>query len=232
MTLQSNLQTPGGPLRRAVFIGASAGGVFAILELAAALRANFPVPMFFVQHIGAHRSEIALLMNARGPNFAVEARDGDLPAAGSIHVAPPDHHMLLEGGLIWVVRGPKEHHARPAIDPLFRSAALELGVGAIGVVLTGMLDDGSAACAPSRTAAARPWCRTRTMRSSRACRAPRWRWCGPTMWCRWQAWRPCCWRWRWPTQRTTPPADTEGPSPPTRCAANTPWAKGRGPCRP
>ncbi|MDM0009524.1 chemotaxis protein CheB [Variovorax sp. J22G73] len=144
MTFQNNFQTPGGPLRRAVFIGASAGGVFAILELAAALRANFPVPMFFVQHIGAHRSEIALLMNARGPNFAVEARDGDLPAAGSIHVAPPDHHMLLEGGLIRVVRGPKEHHARPAIDPLFRSAALELGVGAIGVVLTGMLDDGSA----------------------------------------------------------------------------------------
>jgi two-component system chemotaxis response regulator CheB len=67
-----------------------------------------------------------------------------VPAAGTIHVAPPDHHMLLENGVIRVTRGPKEHHARPAIDPLFRSAALELGPRAIGVVLTGMLDDGSA----------------------------------------------------------------------------------------
>jgi two-component system chemotaxis response regulator CheB len=129
---------------RAIFIGASSGGVYAMLELAAALPANFPVPLFFVQHIGAHRSQLAQLLNARGPNRAVEARDGDSPAAGTIHVAPPDHHMLLEGGVIRVIRGPKEHHARPAIDPLFRSAALEMGSGAIGVVLTGMLDDGSA----------------------------------------------------------------------------------------
>lgn len=130
--------------RRAIFIGASAGGVYALLELAAALSPRFPVPVFVVQHIGAHRSQLAALLSARGSNRAVEARDGDVPAAGTIHLAPPDHHMLLEGGVIRVVRGPKEHHARPAIDPLFRSAALELGVDAIGVVLTGMLDDGSA----------------------------------------------------------------------------------------
>jgi two-component system chemotaxis response regulator CheB len=132
------------PYPRAIFIGASSGGVYAMLELAAALPANFPVPVFLVQHIGAHRSQLAQLLNARGPNLAVEARDGDAPAAGTIHVAPPDHHMLLEGGVIRVKRGPKEHHARPAIDPLFRSAALEMGAAAIGVVLTGLLDDGSA----------------------------------------------------------------------------------------
>lgn len=74
----------------------------------------------------------------------MEARDGDVPAAGTLYVAPPDHHMLLEGGVIRVSRGPKEHHARPAIDPLFRSAALEMGARAVGVVLTGLLDDGSA----------------------------------------------------------------------------------------
>ncbi|WP_194273964.1 chemotaxis protein CheB [Variovorax paradoxus] len=132
------------PPGRAVFIGASSGGVYAMLELAAALPANFPVPIFLVQHIGAHRSQLAQLLSARGPNPAVQARDGDLPAAGTLHVAPPDHHMLLEGGVIRVIRGPKEHHARPAIDPLFRSAALEMGARAIGVVLTGLLDDGSA----------------------------------------------------------------------------------------
>ncbi len=132
------------PAQRAIFIGASAGGVFAMLELAAALPPDFPLPVLFVQHIGAHRSQLAMLLNAKGPNLAVEAQDGDVPSAGTIHVAPPDRHMLLEDGVIRLTRGPKEHHARPAIDPLFRSAALELGPRAIGVVLTGMLDDGSA----------------------------------------------------------------------------------------
>lgn len=144
MTPPTTPHAPASPLRRAIFIGASSGGVYAMLELAAALPADFPVPIFFVQHIGAHRSQLALLLDNRGPNHAREARDGDVPAAGTLHVAPPDHHMLLEGGVIRLVRGPKEHHARPAIDPLFRSAALELGAGAIGVILTGMLDDGSA----------------------------------------------------------------------------------------
>jgi len=127
-----------------IFIGASAGGVYAMLELVATLPAGFPAPIFFVQHIGAHRSQLASLLNDRGPNRAVEAQEGDLPAPGTIYVAPPDQHMLLEGGVVRLTRGPKEHHARPAIDPLFRSAALHCGPRAVGVVLTGMLDDGSA----------------------------------------------------------------------------------------
>jgi two-component system chemotaxis response regulator CheB len=84
------------------------------------------------------------LLSGRGPNRAVEAREGDTPTPGTIYVAPPDHHMLLESGVVRLTRGPKEHHARPAIDPLFRSAALDCGPRAVGVVLTGMLDDGSA----------------------------------------------------------------------------------------
>jgi two-component system chemotaxis response regulator CheB len=127
-----------------IFIGASSGGVYAMLELAAALPANFPVPIFFVQHIGARHSELPELLSRRGANRAVHAREGDVPAAGTIYVAPPDHHMLLEGGVVRLNRGPKEHHARPAIDPLFRSAALACGPAAVGVVLTGGLDDGSA----------------------------------------------------------------------------------------
>ena len=127
-----------------IVMGASAGGVNAILDLAPALARDFPAPILFVQHIGAHRSELSRLVSARGPNLAFTAADGDLPRPGTIHIAPPDQHMLLDGNLIRLSRGPKENHARPAIDPLFRSAALSCGPRAIGVVLTGMLDDGSA----------------------------------------------------------------------------------------
>jgi two-component system chemotaxis response regulator CheB len=127
-----------------IVMGASAGGVNAILALAKALPRDFPAPILFVQHIGAHRSELWKLVSASGPNPAVAAADGDVPRPGTIHIAPPDQHMLLDGPVIRLSRGPKEHHARPAIDPLFRSAALSCGPRAIGVVLTGMLDDGSA----------------------------------------------------------------------------------------
>lgn len=127
-----------------IVMGASAGGVKAIFALAATLPRDFPAPILFVQHIGAHRSELSRLVSARGPNPAVTAADGDVPRPGTIYIAPPDQHMVLDGHVILLSRGPKENHARPAIDPLFRSAALSCGPRAIGVVLTGMLDDGSA----------------------------------------------------------------------------------------
>lgn len=132
------------PHEPVIVMGASAGGVNAILELAPALPRDFPAPILFVQHIGAHPSELWKLVSARGPNPAVAASEGDEPRPGTIYIAPPDQHMLLDGPVIPLSRGPKEHHARPAIDPLFRSAALHYGPRAIGVVLTGMLDDGSA----------------------------------------------------------------------------------------
>jgi two-component system chemotaxis response regulator CheB len=83
------------------------------------------------------------MVSARGPNAAVTASDGEVPRPGIIHIAPPDQHMLLKGNVIRLSGGPKEHHARPAIDPLFRSTALDCGPRAIGMVLTGILDDGS-----------------------------------------------------------------------------------------
>jgi len=133
-----------GPAARQVIVmGASAGGVNAILALAPRLPADFPLPILFVQHIGAHRTELWNLVTAAGPNPAVPATQGCVPRPGTIYIAPPDQHMLLDRGVIHLSAGPKEHHARPAIDPLFRSAALAFGPRAIGVVLTGMLDDGS-----------------------------------------------------------------------------------------
>lgn len=128
---------------RIIVLGASAGGISAILALASKLEADFPVPILLVQHIGAHRSELDKLISARGPNRAVMGRDGQTPEPGVIHVAPSDHHMFVEDGKIRLSRGPKENYARPAVDPLFRSVALEFGQRAIGVILTGRLDDGT-----------------------------------------------------------------------------------------
>lgn len=128
---------------RVVVIGASAGGVSALLQIAEQLPAAFAAPICVVQHIGANPSMLPQLLRFRGKNAAVHAEDGQRLAPGTLHVAPPDHHMLIEGDRVRLKRGPKENHARPAIDPLFRSAALAFGPRAIGVVLTGQMDDGS-----------------------------------------------------------------------------------------
>lgn len=129
---------------RLVVVGASAGGISALLDLAGSLPAGFAAPVCVVQHIGANPSILPELLSARGPHPAVHARDGQLLTPGVIHVAPPDHHLLVEGRSLRLTRGPKENHTRPAIDPLFRSAALAWGPRTIGVVLSGMLDDGTA----------------------------------------------------------------------------------------
>ena len=127
-----------------VVIGASAGGVHALLEISEALPASFPAPVCIVQHIGSHRSVLPELLRFRGANQAVHARHGQLLAAGTLYVAPPDRHLMVDGDTLRLTHGPKENHTRPAIDPLFRSAALSFGPRAIGVILTGQMDDGSA----------------------------------------------------------------------------------------
>lgn len=127
-----------------IVIGASAGGVQVLLELAAGLPRGFPACVLVVLHVGTHRSLLPELMRARGVLPAAHARDGQALQPGHIFVAPPDHHLLVEDGHLRLYRGPKENHARPAIDPLFRSAALELGPRVIGVILSGGMDDGTA----------------------------------------------------------------------------------------
>ena len=127
-----------------VVIGASLGGVRALLRLLPALPADFAAPVLVVLHIGSHPSRMPALLEGRGPLRVVQASDGDVPQPGTVYMAAPDCHLLLEAGAIRLSHGPKEHHTRPAIDPLFRSAALEHGPRTIGVVLTGTLDDGTA----------------------------------------------------------------------------------------
>jgi two-component system chemotaxis response regulator CheB len=128
-----------------VVIGASAGGVEALSEIAAALPADLAAAVFCVLHLPATGvSALPLILSRAGPLPAEHPWDGEPILPGRIYVAPPDLHMMVEGGTIRLVRGPRENRHRPAVDPLFRRAALHYGERAIGVVLTGSLDDGTA----------------------------------------------------------------------------------------
>jgi two-component system chemotaxis response regulator CheB len=130
-------------MNRLIVIGASAGGVPALLDLTAGLPADLPAAVLIVLHVGTYRSVLPSLLSSRCPLPVRHAIDGEPLSAGRVWVAPPDHHLLVMDGRIGLNRGPKEHGSRPAIDPLFRSAAIASGPAVIGVVLTGMLDDGT-----------------------------------------------------------------------------------------
>ncbi|WP_258045730.1 chemotaxis protein CheB [Mesorhizobium sp. NBSH29] len=153
-----------------IVIGASAGGVGALRFLAAALPNTFPAPVLVVLHIGAHRSELPELLNSAGPLPAKHAEDGETIHPGRIYVAPPDRHMIVADGRLRLLRGPKENCARPAIDPLFRSAAEHYGTDALGVILSGNLNDGTLACLKSSGAAASRLPKLPTTPHIRTCR--------------------------------------------------------------
>jgi two-component system, chemotaxis family, protein-glutamate methylesterase/glutaminase len=127
-----------------VVVGASLGGVEALRRLARNLPADFRAPLVAVLHIGANPSILPALISQAGPLVACHAKQGMPLEPGKIFIAPPDQHVLIQDDSLILSKGPKEHHARPAIDPLFRSAALSRGAEVIGVVLTGLLDDGTA----------------------------------------------------------------------------------------
>jgi two-component system, chemotaxis family, protein-glutamate methylesterase/glutaminase len=129
--------------QRIFVVGASLGGVHALQRLVADLPTDFPAPVLIVLHIGHHRSQLPELLKPKSGR-AMHAEDATPLKAGEILVAPPDQHMLVEGDRVRLSRGPKEHFSRPAIDPLFRSAAIAHGPAVTGVVLTGLLDDGTA----------------------------------------------------------------------------------------
>lgn len=128
-----------------VVVGASAGGVEALETLVRTLPPGLPAAIFVVLHIPAHSpSFVPDILRRSGVLETVQASDGMEIKRSCIYVAPPDHHMLVERGIVRVERGPKENRHRPAIDPLFRSAALAYGPRIVGVILTGALDDGTA----------------------------------------------------------------------------------------
>jgi two-component system chemotaxis response regulator CheB len=128
-----------------VVVGASAGGMAALEQLVAGLPRGLPAALFIVWHLAPGvKSVLPTVLTHAGPLPACNPQDGDPIEPGRIYVGPNDHHMLLENGYIRVARGPKENRFRPAIDPLFRSAAYIYGPRVIGVVLSGALDDGTA----------------------------------------------------------------------------------------
>lgn len=127
-----------------IAIGASAGGVDALRQVIAGLPSDLNASVFVTLHIGAHRSDLPWLLSRAGSILASHPVDGETIHVGHIYVAPPDHHMLVEAGRVRLTKGPRENWARPAIDPLFRSAARAYGANVIGIILTGGLNDGTA----------------------------------------------------------------------------------------
>lgn len=126
-------------------IGGSAGGLEALRELIKRLPGDLPAAIFVVLHVSPDKpSLLPTLLNHVGQFLALHPSDGTPIRNGCIYIAPPDHHMLIEGPIVRVVRGPRENRCRPAIDPLFRSAAACYGTRVIGAILSGNLDDGTA----------------------------------------------------------------------------------------
>jgi two-component system chemotaxis response regulator CheB len=130
--------------RDVIVVGTSAGGVQALQALVAQLPPELPAAVLVVLHLMPQaNSVLADILDRAGPLPASQARDGERLERGHVYVGPPDFHLLLRGDAIHLSAGPRENGHRPAIDPLFRSAARSYGRRAIGVVLTGTLDDGT-----------------------------------------------------------------------------------------
>ena len=131
--------------RDIIVIGASAGGIEALRALLGGLPRDLRASVFVVMHVAADSPGILpRMLQETSPLPVAHARDGEPIEPGRVYVAPPDCHLLLERDRVRLSRGPKENLSRPAVDPLFRSAAYVFGTRVVGVVLTGRLDDGTA----------------------------------------------------------------------------------------
>lgn len=130
--------------RDLVVIGASAGGLEALQQICRGLPADLAAAVLVVLHTSPQSGGmLSGVLSRAGKLQAVYPKDGERVRKGKVYVAPADHHMVLEGDEFRIIKGPRENRHRPAIDPTFRSAARSYGTRAIGVILTGSLDDGT-----------------------------------------------------------------------------------------
>lgn len=130
--------------RDLIVIGASAGGIEALQSLLGALPPDIPAAVLVVLHTSGRSGSLLPQIMQRATRLKASHPEDKTPVEhGHVYIAPPDYHMLVQVNRIRVLQGPRENLHRPAIDPLFRSAAVCAGRRVIGVVLTGMLDDGT-----------------------------------------------------------------------------------------
>lgn len=130
---------------RLVVVGGSAGSLEPMLRMFRNLPSDHDASFLVVQHIGANSPQfLSELISRAGVLPAEQAQHGRRIEPGRVFVAPPDHHLLVHEDVMLLSHGPRENRTRPAIDPLFRSAAVSFGPSVVGVLLSGMLDDGSA----------------------------------------------------------------------------------------
>lgn len=141
------------PKRDIIVIGGSAGSSSVLKQLVAGLPADLSASIFISTHVPPHGAGfLTEILRMKTPLPVSEAVDGQPIEAGRVYVAAPDRHLLLRGETIRLGLGPRENMVRPAIDSLFRSAALSFGGRAVGVVLTGMLNDGASGLAAIKAA--------------------------------------------------------------------------------
>jgi two-component system chemotaxis response regulator CheB len=139
--------------RDLIVVGASSGGVEALVGLLGGLPDDLPAAMFVVLHVRPDApSQLPAILNRVGTLPVAQAVDGEPIRKGRVYIAPPGLQTYIHRGRIGVRRGPQENLHRPAIDPLFRTAAHHYGERAIGVILTGARDDGAAGLAAIRQA--------------------------------------------------------------------------------
>lgn len=130
-----------------VVVGASTGGVQALREILRGLPRDFPGAVLVAMHLSPRdRSRLPDILNRSGALPAEHPSDGQVIEHGRVYIAPPNHHLLFTATdrLGVSCRAPTEKGFRPAVDPLFRTAALRCGKRVVGVVLTGAMDDGTA----------------------------------------------------------------------------------------
>jgi two-component system chemotaxis response regulator CheB len=128
-----------------IVIGASSGGIDALKVIVGGLPAALPAAVLVVVHMSPDSPRvIADILNRAGPLPCQYAQDQEVIRQGHLYLAPPNNHLLVEPGRLRVMRGPRENRVRPAVDPLFRTAAVAYGARTVGVILTGDLNDGTA----------------------------------------------------------------------------------------